>query len=87
MNIQASGKRKTSKSPTLKKHKGEMENPAKTVNSHTDDREYTYDILKGDSSPLDYEPEEQEEANESLDNATIVDTKSTAGPSRKDSDT
>ena len=64
-----------------------MENPAKTVNSHTDDREYTYDILKGDSSPLDYEPEEQEEANESLDNATIVDTKSTAGPRRKDSDT
>ena len=87
LNIQASGKRKTSKSPTLKKHKGEIENPAKTANANTNDREYTYDILKGDSSPLDYEPEEQEEANESLDNDTIVDTKSTAGPSRKNSDT
>jgi len=87
LNIQDSVKRKTSKSPILKKHKGNKENPAKTVNSNTDDRVYTYDMLKGDSSPLDYEPEEQEEANKSLDYATIVDTKSTAGPSKKDSDT
>ena len=88
--IQETGKRRISKSPTQKKHKSN-DNVGKimTGNNNISDKSiYLYD-LKSQSSPLDYEPEEQTEANKSNDHVTDTEDNPIAGSSqtKTDSDT